>query len=315
MHFDIDARTILLVNHGSHAYGLSTPESDLDIKGVCIKPKDCYFGFTKKFEQHEKMASKGGGVDSVVYSLDKFADLASASNPSIIEVLWVDPSDYRKVTKAGERLLSLRQAFLSRKAKHTFSGYAHAQLQRIKTHRHWLLHPADKPPERKAYGLSDTTVVSKSELGAFQSLAEREPEDYLPADIVTLFVREREWRAAMRHHQQYLEWKSSRNPRRAELEAKYGYDCKHGSHLIRLYRMCLEILQTGKVVVRRPDRDELLAIKNGGRSYDSLLEEAEQLEAKCVAAYDTSPLPREPNRAELDREIVSITDEYLTEFD
>ena len=69
MHFDIDARTILLVRHGSHAYGLNTPTSDLDVKGVCIKPVECYFGFLKHFEQHEHMAGKGDGLDSVVYSL------------------------------------------------------------------------------------------------------------------------------------------------------------------------------------------------------------------------------------------------------
>jgi len=312
MHFDIEPRTILLVNHGSHAYGLATPESDLDIKGVCIKPKACYFGFTQKFEQHEKMASKGGGVDSVVYSLDKFANLAADCNPSIIEVLWVDPSDYRKVSPAGYRLLEMREQFLSRKAKHTFSGYAFAQLGRIKTHRQWLLSPADKPPQRKDFGLNETDVVSRSELGAFQSM-EDTGELMLPKQVVTLFVREREYQAALRHHKQYLNWKETRNPKRAELEAKYGYDCKHGSHLIRLYRMCLEILLTGKVIVKRPDREELLAIKSGGRSYDSLIEEADKLEAKCVAAYDTSPLPRDPDRAKLDREIIAITEEFLSD--
>jgi len=34
MNFDVDARTILLVRHGSHAYGLNTPASDEDNTGA-----------------------------------------------------------------------------------------------------------------------------------------------------------------------------------------------------------------------------------------------------------------------------------------
>ena len=96
MHFDLDSRTILLVRHGSHAYGLNTATSDLDVKGVCIKPADCYFGFLKRFEQAELMVSKGHEQDRVVYSLDKFAALAADCNPNIIEVLHVDDSDVLK---------------------------------------------------------------------------------------------------------------------------------------------------------------------------------------------------------------------------
>src|ERR1039458_5020213 len=33
---------------------------------------------------------------------------------------------------------------------------------------------------------------------------------------------------------QYNGWKAQRNPKRAELEAKFGYDTKHAMHLVRL---------------------------------------------------------------------------------
>ncbi len=36
-------RTIFLTRAGSHAYGLATPESDVDIRGVVIPPQE-YFG-------------------------------------------------------------------------------------------------------------------------------------------------------------------------------------------------------------------------------------------------------------------------------
>jgi hypothetical protein len=54
----------------------------------------------------------------------------------------------------------------------------------------------------------------------------------------------------------------------AEDEVKYGYDCKHAYHFVRLIRMCKKILTTGKVIVKRLDLDELLHIRNGSWTYD-----------------------------------------------
>src|ERR1044072_8096814 len=141
MNFDLDARTILKVKHGSHAYGTNVVTSDVDVKGVCIEPLSHQLGFLHSFEQHELMASRGHSHDLVIYSLKKFAKLAADCNPNIIEVLHVDDSDVLFIDEFGDRLREIRDEFLSKKAKFTFSGYAHAQLKRIKTHRAWLLDP------------------------------------------------------------------------------------------------------------------------------------------------------------------------------
>lgn len=324
-----------MVKHGSHAYGLNTPDSDEDYKGVCIPPKEAYLGFTQKFEQHEHMGSKSDGVDTVVFALNKFAALAVDCNPNIIEILFVDDSDVVKVDRFGEQLRAMRDSFLSKKARHTFSGYAHAQLKRIKTHRKWLLDPPQCAPMRSDFGLSATSKVSKSELGAFDSLLDLQTIDdaalatpiqqavaigliaqdklgvELPKDVVTLFTREKAYRAAETHYAQYLNWKRTRNPKRAALEEKFGFDTKHACHLIRLMRMSKEILALCNVFVKRPDRDELLAIRRGERSYDSIIEEAERLDVECAALYDTSTLRREPNRAAIDKFVVQLTYDYL----
>ena len=325
MQFDLDARTILLVRHGSHAYGLNTPTSDEDFKGVCVKPRECYFGFTQRFEQAEHMGSKSDGIDKVVYSLEKFANLAADCNPSIVEVLHVDDSDVVKVDAFGEELRAHRHDFISKKARFTFSGYATAQLKRIKTHRAWLLNPPQVEPKRADFGLSETVKVSASEMGAFNSLlgmpsvddealaspaqqsaaiklaAESKLGIELPEDVITMFTRERGYLAAKTHYDQYLNWKKTRNPKRAEMEAKFGYDVKHGMHLWRLLRMCKEILATGKVIVKRPDRDELMLVREGGVPYDYLVEAAERIDKECEELYKTSTLRKEPDRAALDR--------------
>ena len=323
MNFDVEKRTILTVRHGSHAYGLNTPTSDIDIKGVCIEPREYHLGFMHVFEQYERMNNVYGGdlpslqslkgteVDLVVYSLKKFARLAADCNPNIIEVLHVADEDVLHINRWGETLRAHKDEFLSKKAKFTFAGYAHAQLKRIKTHKAWLLDPPKAPPNRKDFGLSETTKVSQSELGAFEAAVKDGIEIELPKDVLTLFTREKQYQAAKLHWDQYQNWVKTRNAKRAELEAKFGYDTKHGMHLLRLMRMCREIMLTGKVVVKRPDREELLAIRFGGMSYEELIQEAENLEAECEELYESSPLPRTPDREKLDRLIIEMTDEFL----
>lgn len=314
MHFDVDSRTIFLVRHGSHAYGLNIPTSDEDYKGICVKPKECYLGFMKTFEQYEHMGSKSDGIDKVIYSLDKFAKLAADCNPNIIEVLHVSDKDVLFCDEFGEALRSIRDDFLSKKAKFTFSGYAHAQLNRIKTHRSWLLTPPKAAPARKDFCLSETSRISHSELGAFDACIKDGIEIEMSKDVLTLFTREKQYQAAKVHYDQYINWTKARNPQRAELEAKFGYDTKHGMHLLRLQRMAKEILAEHSVYVDRHvrgDRDELLDVRSGRRSYESLIDEAERLERDCEELYKTSTLRKEPDRTMLDNFIVDMTERYL----
>ena len=234
MNFDVTAATILRVKHGSHAYGLNTPESDLDVKGVCIEPLEYHFGFLQNFEQHIQEASKGHAQDLVIYSLKKFAKLAADCNPNIIEVLFGDDADVLFVNEFGERLRDFRDNFLSLKARYTFSGFAHSQLKRV-------------------------TVDSQ--------------ENPYPV---------------------------SRKDR------------KHSLHLIRCMRMCKEILETGKVAVKRPDREELLRIKNSCRSYASILEEVSLIDSQCEELYRTSKaLPKSPDLVKIDKFVVQLTEDFL----
>ncbi len=310
--FNVRNRTILLVKHGSQAYGTNVATSDLDLKGVCIEPAEYHLGFLHRFEQLEHMASKGHDADLVIYSLKKFAKLAADCNPNIIEVLHVNDEDVMECDEFGERLRAHADDFLSRKAKHTFSGYAHAQLKRIKTHRAWLLNPPKEPPSRVEMGLPPQHKVSKGQLGAFEGCSALGLiEQGMPRNVVALFLKEREYQSKMQQWKQYEHWRVSRNPKRAALEAKFGYDTKHGMHLLRLMRMCREILQGKGVLVRRPDAEELLAIRDGQRSYDDLVEGAELLEEECNELYKTSSLPREPNRQALNDFVVEMTEKYL----
>ena len=282
--------------HGSQAYGLATPASDVDLKGVLVGPAAWYHGYLGGPEQVELTG------DHVRYELRKYFRLAAAANPTVLELLWTPQECHVHITPAGERLLAAREQFLSLRVKDSFSGYAMSQLGRIKTHRKWVMNPPQKEPQRVDFGLPERAQISRDQLGAVEAmLADRRLE---PVDLSTNFLdileRERRYRTARKEWDSFLSWQRTRNPRRSELEAKFGYDTKHALHLIRLLRMGLEIVATGRVLVRRDDRDELLGIKAGALSYDELMARAETLGQQVHAAAATSPLPAAPNDAALD---------------
>lgn len=115
----------------------------------------------------------------------------------------------------------------------------------------------------------------------------------LPLGLVQTLEAERRYRTALRHWEAYEAWKLQRNPRRAELERRYGYDTKHAMHLLRLMRTGLELLEHGELRVRRADADELRAVRDGKLSFDELLAHADELQERMEAAARRSTLPEE----------------------
>ena len=291
------AIVIYETRHGSHAYGLATAESDLDVRGVFVPPLGDLIGFLDTPLQLEPSPER------VLYEVRKLFRLAAACNPTVIEVLFTEASDHVAVTRAGERLLGARDAFLSRRAGESFGRYAVAQLKRIKTHRRWLLSPPLEKPARAAFGLPEKTTVSADQRGAAETLMQRgdlSDESLSPA-FLDLLDRERRYRAALREWQQYEDWRANRNPRRAELERQFGYDTKHAMHLLRLLRMAREILSSGRVIVRRPDAEELLAVRQGALTFDALLAEAEGFGSELPGLAAGSALPAEPDEGFLNQ--------------
>ena len=114
--------------------------------------------------------------------------------------------------------------------------------------------------------------------------------------------REHQYQRANQAYESYLRWESGRNPERKVLEGKYGYDVKHSMHLVRLLRMGIEILETGKVIVKRPDAAELIHIRNGGWTYEAVFEYATNMQAKIEDVYKVTKLPRTVNHVKLNEE-------------
>ena len=85
--------------------------------------------------------------------------------------------------------------------------------------------------------------------------------------------------------------KGRKNIHRAALEERHGYDTKYAMHLIRLYEEAKELMESGRITLPRPNKDELVEIRRGKYSLTELQELGLQLESEALAAQTTSPLP------------------------
>lgn len=259
---DIDL--IFLSLAGSHLYGTNTPDSDIDLRGVCFSPIENLLGL-EGFEQYDfhtntkiylwKQLPPLESDDITIYSLQKFAKLCADGNPNIVELLFSKDSTYY-ASHTWNQISAMTDLFLSQKVRHTFSGYAFSQLSRIKTYTKWK----EKAPEKPN---PDDYGITQNDKGGY---------DWTSSILKNTYDNR------LKEFQNYTEWLTNRNPYRRRLEEEFGYDTKHASHLVRLILEGVELLSTGKIIL--PLKDEtrriILDVKEGKWEYDKLIQESEK---------------------------------------
>lgn len=113
--------------------------------------------------------------------------------------------------------------------------------------------------------------------------------------------------ADMRRYESWLSWKKNRNPERAALELKCGFDGKNAAHCLRLQFMLIEILKEGVVHVRRTsDAEYLKAVRTGQISYEEVMEMSTQLKLDGKEALSHSTLPTVVDKGYIDKLLTSI---------
>jgi predicted nucleotidyltransferase len=129
---------------GSYAYGVNNEESDFDTVGFCIPNKDLIFphlrgdidGFGKqkqRFDCYQQHHVQDGDreYDLNIYSIVRYFHLCMDCNPNMVDSLFTAPDCVLHCTKIGNMVRDNRRIFLSKKAWHTFKGYAHSQLHEM----------------------------------------------------------------------------------------------------------------------------------------------------------------------------------------
>jgi len=110
---------------GSTAYGLAGPDSDIDRLGVFAW--DTYRMFALNQPRESMVTTK---PDSTLHECAKAARLMLGSNPTVLELLYLDEYLIRK--PLGAELIVIRDAFLSAKrVRDAYLGYATQQFRKL----------------------------------------------------------------------------------------------------------------------------------------------------------------------------------------
>jgi predicted nucleotidyltransferase len=340
----LDSSVLYKCIHGSRAYGTNTEDSDVDIKGICVPPKEYYLGF-KEFEQYTQKVP-----DLAIYEIQKFTKLALNANPNIFEILFVDDASILYMSPIIKPIFENRDSFLSKKVKSSFFGYAKSHLKEIERTRKWLRDPPNPPkrsdfdlPEQDSFpkGLYDSfnsqvqsfidtfqldlswlddaerlevTSAIKSQLYKAGLNAERifsNLSRFSDSEALKVLLKENEYRSAKREYEQYLSHLRDRNPKRLELEKKVGYDGKDAGHLIRLLFMAEEICSGKGVIVKRPDWEYLLEVRRGEILLHKLMEQVEIQIKRIEEAYKTTKLPNKPDEEKIQNIVMEIIYKHL----
>lgn len=250
---------------GSHAYGTNTETSDLDIRGFAYNSKRSILT-GKDFEQVTNTAT-----DTTIYSFDKLVKLLCSCNPNTIEMLGLKPEHYLFLDSGARVLLDNRRLFLSRVAIYSFGGYANDQLRRLE----------NKACRSQSQAEQEANIL-KSIKFAYESLKTRyfdTNEDsidlYLDTAVQEDFDQEIFMDIKLTHYplRDYTSiWNDMKTivheyakiGKRNSHAIEHGKLGKHMMHLIRLYMMCLDILERKEIVTyREKEHDFLMSIRNG----------------------------------------------------
>lgn len=264
---------ILLGLGGSYAYGTQNDGSDIDVRGIATHSATDILT-RKGFEQVVNEAT-----DTTVYSIEKIVNLLSNCNPNTIEMLGLEPWQYVYINEIGQNLIDNADMFLSKRAIHSFGGYANAQLRRL---------------QNKAVRSVEQEQREIHILNSIENAKYTFPEKYFDCqeDSIRLYIDKavnpdcsteifmdvnlthyplRDYKSMWSEmHSIAKEYAKIGARNKKAIEA--GKLSKHMMHLVRLYLMCFDILEHGKIVThRRKEHDFLMAIRNG-----AYLDEEEQ---------------------------------------
>ena len=113
-------------------------------------------------------------------------------------------------------------------------------------------------------------------------------------------------------YKEYEEWLANRNEQRYVDTQEHGQkiDGKNMMHCMRLIRMSKEIGRGEGIIVRRPDAQELLAIRRGEVDLDSLIDTAELEIKEMDKIFEESDLPKGINPELVNELLIKIRREY-----
>ena len=310
---------IILTLGGSHAYGTNNDNSDLDIRGCALNSK-MQILTNENFEQlvHE-------ATDTTIYAFNKLISLLSNVNPNTIEMLGNKPEHYFYVSPIGQELIDNSHLFLSKKAVYSFGGYANQQLRRLENKSNRLVGQAQneehiyKTIEHASYDFKNRYFSMPNDaIKLYIDKAVQEGYDTeIFMDISLNHYPLRDYKDMWSEMQSIVK-SYGKIGKRNEKAIEHNKLGKHMMHLIRLYMMCLDILEKEKIITyRENEHDFLMDIRNGKFLDNNRQPTAEfyeivnDYEKKLEYAKQNTNLPDSPNYKAINEFVASVNERVV----
>ena len=343
---DLKEKDLILLEciSGSRAYGLDTPESDTDIRGVFILPKEQFYSMDYVGQINNETN------DESYYELGKFIDLLAKNNPNILELLNTPDDCILMKHPIMEKIDS--SLFLSKLCEQTFGQYAMTQVKKARGLKKKILNPVEKErktildfcyvPDRQGsrpvMEFLEEKGLKQEDCGlskiphmheiyglyhdpdrSFKGIIKKQtandislssiPKGMKPLTILSVNLSG--YSAYCKDYKAYWDWVEERNEARYEGTMSHGkrYDAKNMMHTFRLIAIAEEIGKYGVVNVRRKERDFLLSIKRGEFEYEDLLQQAQSRMKALKSIFEFSNLPNNPDQQTIDQLHYQLRDE------
>lgn len=310
---------IVLTLGGSHAYGTNNENSDLDIRGCALNSK-MQILTNQKFEQFVNEET-----DTTIYSFNKLITLLSNVNPNTCEMLGNKPEHYFYVSPIGQELIDNAHLFLSKKACHSFGGYANQQLYRLnQKSAHQLSQAGLEQHILKTLEFMKTDFNKKysdfedDQINLYIDKAVQEGYDteiFMDVNLTHYPLRDY---CSMWSELQTTVKAYGKIGKRNEKAIEHGKIAKHMMHLIRLYMMCLDILEKEKIITyREKEHDLLMDIRNGKFLDDNdqpipeFFEMVNDYEKKLDYAKENTNLPDNPDYNAINEFVASVNERVV----
>lgn len=115
---------------GSRAYGLNHEKSDTDRMGIFVAPTLDVSGLYWNSSDESWSDAGPEGDDTSYHEIGKFLRLVLKSNPTLLELMWMD--DYEILTEEGQGILDIREKVLyTSGVQNAYIGYTKAQFERV----------------------------------------------------------------------------------------------------------------------------------------------------------------------------------------
>lgn len=306
-------KVMFLTLGGSYAYGTNVETSDVDVRGCALNSKTDLLGLSN-FEQVVNEAT-----DTTVYAFNKLISLLLSCNPNTIEMLGCKPEHYIVLTGIGREFIANAHLFLSQRAVASFGGYANQQLRRLENAIARDAMPQARREEHMIKAMENSVASFERKYtsfpaGSIKLYGDDSPRDDLDkevfADINLHHFPCREFHSMINDMTNIIGTYEKLNHRNKKDENHLN---KHAMHLVRLYLMCLDILEKEQVCTyREDDREFLLEIRNGkyqnpdGTYQAEFFEMVNDFERRLEYAKKNTSLPKAPNYHKVEEFVMSV---------